>query len=109
MDAIMSRLRAGTCMWDSRWVRENSRRPLTEVGMMHWTRWSATVAVAALVAAPLCGQGSGGAAGPLQGAPPRTVVTKDLLINAAASGAWPQYRHHYWHKRPYPLYTGNYT
>src|SRR5207244_8000490 len=46
MDAIMSRLRAGTCMWDSRWVRENSRRPLTEVGMMHWARWSATVAVA---------------------------------------------------------------
>src|SRR2546430_1200475 len=42
----MSRLRAGTCMWDSRWVRENSRRPSTEVGMMHWARWSATVTVA---------------------------------------------------------------
>src|SRR3989442_14321468 len=105
MDAIMSRLRAGTCMWDSRWVRENSRRPLTEVGMMHWTRWSATVAVAALVAAPLCGQGAGGAAHPLPGAPPHALVTNDMLLNAAASGGWLIYGHNYWKNRLLPLKT----
>src|SRR2546428_3554060 len=105
--AIMSRLRAGTCMWDSRWVRENSRRPLTEVGMMHWARWSAAVAVAALVAAPLCGQGSGGAADPLPGAPPHAVVTNDMLLNAAASGDWLMYGHNYWNNRFSPLKTIN--
>src|SRR3989442_9448855 len=109
MDAIMSRLRAGTCMWDSRWVRENSRRPLTGVGMMHWARWSATVAVAALVAAPLCGQGSGGAADPLLGAPPHAVVTNDMLTNAAASGDWLMYGHNYWNNRFSPLKTINTT
>jgi len=51
--------------------------------MMHWARWSATVAVAALVAAPLCGQGSGGAADPYLVAPPHAVVTNDMLLNAA--------------------------
>src|SRR2546427_12079907 len=105
--AIMSRLRAGTCMWDSRWVRENSRRPLTEVGMMHWARWSATVAVAALVAAPLCGQGSGGAADPLLGAPPHAGVTNDMRTNAAASGDWLMYGHNYWNNRFSPLKTIN--
>src|SRR5437879_11374620 len=94
-------------MWDSRWVRENSRRPSTEVGMMHWARWSATVTVAALVAAPLCGQGSGGAADPLPGAPPRAVVTNDMLLNAAASGDWLMYGHNYWNNRFSPLKTIN--
>src|SRR3989442_1944983 len=91
MRAIISRLRAGTFIRDSRWVRSNSRRPLTEVGMMHWARWSATVAVAALVAAPLCGQGSGGAADRLLGAPPPPVLTKAMPPNAAADGDWPMY------------------
>src|SRR5947209_5543504 len=43
MGAIMSRLRAGTCMSGSRWVQGNRRRTSTEVGMTHWARWSATV------------------------------------------------------------------
>src|SRR5207244_5309618 len=86
-----------------------SRRPLTEVGMMHWARWSATVAVAALVAAPLCGQGSGGAADPLPGAPPHAVVTNDMLLNAAASGDWLMYGHNYWNNRFSPLKTINTT
>src|SRR2546428_10680668 len=88
MRAIISRLRAGTFIRDSRWVRSNSRRPLTEVGMMHWARWSATVAGAALVAGPLCGQGAGGAADPPPGAPGHAGVTDDLLLTAAASGGW---------------------
>ncbi len=76
---------------------------------MHWTRWSATVAVAALVAAPLCGQGSGGAADPLPGAPPHAVVTNDMLLNAAASGDWLMYGHNYWNNRFSPLKTINTT
>src|SRR5438045_2281827 len=85
MGAIMSRLRAGTCIWGSHWVLGNSRRPSTEVGMMHWARWSATGVVAALVAAPLCGQGSGGAAD--LAAPPHAVVTHAMRTNAAAAVA----------------------
>ncbi len=76
---------------------------------MHWARWSATVAVAALVAAPLCGQGSGGAADPLPGAPPHAVVTNDMLLNAAASGDWLMYGHNYWNNRFSPLKTINTT
>src|SRR2546422_288830 len=83
MGAIMSRLRAGTCMSGSRWVQGNSRRLSTEVGMMHWARWSAAVAVAGLVAAPLCGQGSGGVGDP-SGAP-HAVVTNDMLLNPVAT------------------------
>src|SRR5438876_972459 len=77
--------------------------------MMHWARGSATVAVAALVAAPLCGQGSGGAADPLPGAPPHAVVTNDMLLNAAASGDWLMYGHNYWNNRFSPLKTINTT
>src|SRR5205814_1236599 len=107
MGAIMSRLRAGTCIWGSHWVLGNSRRPSTEVGMMHWARWSATGAVAALVAAPLCGQGSGGAAD--LAAPPHAVVTNDMLTNAAASGDWLMYGHNYWNNRFSPLKIINTT
>src|SRR6266571_4334995 len=89
--AIMSPLPAAMCTWDSLSVLGNSRRTSTEVGMMHWARWSATAAVAALVAAPLCGQGSGGVADPSPVAPPRAVVTNDMLTNAAASGDWLMY------------------
>ena len=72
---------------------------------MHWARWSATAAVAALVAAPLCGQGSGGAVDPA--APPHAVVTNDMLLNAAASGDWLMYGHNYWNNRFSPLKTIN--
>src|SRR6266511_3901455 len=74
--------------------------------MMHWARWSATAVVAALVAAPLCGQGSGGAADP---AAPHAVVTNDMLTNAAASGDWLMYGHNYWNNRFSPLKTINTT
>ncbi len=73
---------------------------------MHWARWSATAVVAALVAAPLCGQGSGGAADP---AAPHAVVTNDMLTNAAASGDWLMYGHNYWNNRFSPLKTINTT
>ncbi len=76
---------------------------------MHWARWSATAAVAALVAAPLCGQGSGGVADPSPVAPPRAVVTNDMLTNAAASGDWLMYGHNYWNNRFSPLKTINAT
>src|SRR5260370_13973575 len=109
MGAIMSRLRAGTCMSGSRWVEGNSRRHSTEVGMMHWARWSAAVAVAGLVAAPLCGQGSGGVGDAPAGAPPHAVVTNDMLLNAAASGDWLMYGHNYWNNRFSPLKTINAT
>src|SRR3989442_8530000 len=77
--------------------------------MMHWARWSAPMAVAALVAAPLCGQGSGGATDPLPVAPPHAVVTNDMLTNAAASGDWLMYGHNYWNNRFSPLKTINPT
>src|SRR3989475_11768541 len=107
MGAIMSRLRAGTCMSGSRWGQGNSRRLSTEVGMMHWGRWSAAVAVAGLVAPPLCGQGSGGVGDP--SAAPNAVVTNDMLLNAAASGDWLMYGHNYWNNRFSPLKTINTT
>ena len=69
--------------------------------MTHWARWCATVAVASVVAAPLCGQGSGGAADPA--APPHTVVTNDMLLQAAGSGNWLMYGHNYWNNRFSPL------
>src|SRR5437870_11442635 len=101
--AIMSRPPAATCTSDSLSVLGNSRRPSTEVGMMYWARWSATTLVAALVAAPLCGQGSGGVSNP--GIPPSAtaVVTNDMLRNAAASGDWLMYGHNYWNNRFSPL------
>src|SRR2546422_10336711 len=77
--------------------------------MMHWARWSATMAVAALVAAPLCGQGAGGATDPLPVAPPHAVVTNDMLTNAAASGDWLMYGHNYWNNRVSPPKTNNTT
>src|SRR6266699_1396339 len=107
--AIMSPLPAAMCTWDSLSVLGNSRRTSTEVGMMHWARWSATAAVAALVAAPLCGQGSGGVADPSPVAPPRAVVTNDMLTNAAASGDWLMYGHNYWNNRFSPLKMINAT
>src|SRR6058998_1135204 len=75
---------------------------------MYRARWSAAVAVAALVAAPLCGQGSGGVADPA--APlTHTAVTNEMLLNAAASGDWLMYGHNYWNNRYSPLKTINTT
>ncbi len=70
--------------------------------MTHWARWCATVAVASLVAAPLCGQGSAGVGDPAA-APPHAVVTNDMLLQAAGSGNWLMYGHNYWNNRFSPL------
>jgi PQQ-dependent dehydrogenase (methanol/ethanol family) len=62
---------------------------------------------AALVAAPLYAQGSGGVADPA--APSHTVVSNDMLRAAAASGDWLMYGHNYWNNRFSPLKTINTT
>src|SRR5947208_5895760 len=80
----------------------------TEVGMTHWARWCATVAVASLVAAPLCGKGSGGVGGPAA-AQPHAVVTNDMLLQAAGSANWLMYGHNYWNNRFSPLKLINTT
>src|SRR5438552_292446 len=75
---------------------------------MYRARWSAAVAVAALVAAPLCGQGSGGVADPA--APlTHTAVTNDMLLHAAGSGDSLMYGHNYWNNRFSPLKQINTT
>ena len=76
--------------------------------MTHWARWCATVLVACFVAAPLCAQGSGGAGDPTAAAA-HTVVTNDMLLNAAGSGDWVMYGHNYWNNRYSPLKTVNTT
>src|SRR5438128_12088640 len=76
--------------------------------MTHWARWCATVLVACFVAAPLCAQGSGGTGDPTA-ALPHTVVTNDMLLNAAGSGDWVMYGHNYWNNRYSPLKTVNTT
>src|SRR5207247_417847 len=47
------------------------------------------------------GRGAGGAADPA--APPHTVVTNDMLLQAAGSGNWLMYGHNYWNNRFSPL------
>src|SRR3989454_6746897 len=69
--------------------------------MTQWARWCAAAAVASLVAAPLCAQGSGGVAEPP--AAPHSVVTNDMLLQAAGSGNWLMYGHNYWNNRFSPL------
>src|SRR3989449_252151 len=76
--------------------------------MTHWARWCATVMVACFVAAPLCAQGSGGTGDPTAAAA-HTVVTNDMLLNAAGSGDWVMYGHNYWNNRYSPLKTINTT
>src|SRR2546426_8837539 len=71
--------------------------------MTQWARWCAAAAVASLVAAPLCAQGSGGVAEPP--AAPHSVVTNDMLLQAAGSGNWLMYGHNYWNNRYSPLKT----
>src|SRR5438128_8484629 len=105
--AIMSPLPAAMCTWDSLSVLGNSRRTSTEVGMRFWARWSAMSLVVALVAAPLCGQGSGGVSNPGSSPPAAAVVTNEMLTNAAASGDWLMYGHNYWNNRFSPLKTIN--
>ena len=75
--------------------------------MTQWARWCAAAAVASLVAAPLCAQGSGGVAEPP--AAPHSVVTNDMLLQAAGSGNWLMYGHNYWNNRYSPLKTINTT
>src|SRR3989441_4010433 len=75
--------------------------------MTQWARWCAAAAVASLVAAPLCAQGSGGLAEPP--AAPHSVVTNDMLLQAAGSGNWLMYGHNYWNNRYSPLKTINTT
>src|SRR5437773_1712800 len=71
-------------------MRESNARPSTEVGMTHWTRWSAMAVVASLITVPL-------------GAQSHTVVTNDMLRNAAGSGDWLMYGHNYSNNRFSPL------
>src|SRR2546430_1356897 len=75
--------------------------------MTQWARWCAAAAVASLVAAPLCARGSGGVAEPP--AAPDSVVTNDMLLQAAGSGNWLMYGHNYWNNRYSPLKTINTT
>src|SRR5437016_5174071 len=77
-------------------MRESNARPSTEVGMTHWTRWSAMAVVASLITVPL-------------GAQSHTVVTNDMLLNAAGSGDWLMYGHNYWNNRFSPLKQINTT
>src|SRR5947207_1919775 len=77
-------------------MRESNARPSTEVGMTHWTRWSAMAVVASLITVPL-------------GAQSHTVVTNDMLRNAAGSGDWLMYGGNYWNNRFSPLKKINTT
>src|SRR5437660_68219 len=77
--------------------------------MRYRARWSAMPLVAALVAAPLCGQGSGGVSNPGSSSSATAIVTNDMLVNAAASGDWLMYGHNYWNNRYSPLKTINTT
>src|ERR1043165_699255 len=77
--------------------------------MTYRARWSAMSLVAALVAAPLCGQGSGGGSNPGSSPPAAAVVTKEMRRDAAASGDWLMYGHNYWNNRFSPLKTINTT
>src|SRR5438270_12881611 len=98
-----SPLPGATCTSGSRWARgSNPPQSSTEEGMTHCARWCATVAVASLVAAPLCGQGSGGVGDPAA-APPHAVVTNDMLLQAAARRDWLTSGHNYWDNPYSPL------
>src|SRR2546430_14931894 len=101
----MSPLPDATCTSGSRSVRGSRLHLSTEVGMRYRARWSATLLVAALVAAPLCGQGSGGVSNPGSSPTANAVVTNDMLVNAAATGDWLMYGHNYWNNRFSPLKT----
>src|SRR5438132_1630437 len=74
--------------------------------MRQWTGWWRPVALACLMAAPLAGQGSGTGAASTA---PHTVVTNDMLLQAAQSGDWLMYGHNYWNNRFSPLATINTT
>jgi len=76
--------------------------------MRQRTGWWRAVALACLMAAPtmLVGQGSGAGATTTS---PRTVVTNDMLLQAAQSGDWLMYGHNYWNNRYSPLATINTT
>ena len=73
---------------------------------MRWARWCAAVTIASLVGgAQWAGaQGSGGTGE--RGEPAassHTVVTNDMLVQAASGGDWLMYGHNYWNNRFSPL------
>ena len=76
--------------------------------MRQRTGWWRVVALACLMAAPpvLAGQGSGAG---VTNTSPHTVVTNDMLLQAAQSGDWLMYGHNYWNNRYSPLATINTT
>src|SRR2546428_12783693 len=74
--------------------------------MRQWTGWWRPVALACLMTGPLVGQGSGTGAASTA---PHTVVTNDMLLQAAQSGDWLMYGHNYWNNRYSPLATINTT
>ena len=74
--------------------------------MRQWTGWWRPVALACLITAPLAAQGSGAGAA---SASPHTVVTNDMLLQAAQSGDWLMYGHNYSNNRFSPLATINTT
>jgi len=76
--------------------------------MRQRTGWWRLVALACLMAAPpmLAGQGSGAG---VTSTSPHTVVTNDMLLQAAQSGDWLMYGHNYWNNRYSPLATINTT
>ncbi len=74
--------------------------------MRQWIGWWRPVALVCLMTEPLAAQGSGAAAA---GTSPHTVVTNDMLLQAAQSGDWLMYGHNYWNNRFSPLTTINTT
>ena len=73
---------------------------------MRWARWCAAVTIASLVGgAQWAGaQGSGGTGERGErAASPHTVVTNDMLLQAASGGDWLMYGHNYWNNRFSPL------
>ena len=76
--------------------------------MRQRTGWWRAVALACLMAAPtmLVGQGSGAGTTTTS---PHTVVTNDMLLQAAQSGDWLMYGHNYWNNRYSPLAMINTT
>src|SRR5213594_948843 len=80
--------------------------------MMRWARWCAAVTIASLVggAQGAGAQGARGAQGSggtgergERAASPHTVVTNDMLLQAASGGDWLMYGHNYWNNRFSPL------
>ena len=74
--------------------------------MRQRTGWWRPIALACLMTSPLTAQGSGAGAASTS---PHTVVTNDMLLQAAQSGDWLMYGHNYSNNRFSPLATINTT